>query len=45
MVNALNKAGAQEVKFSRYPDLMHDSWTKAYSDIELWKWMSERRRG
>lgn len=44
MVAALRKAGAREVKFSRYPELAHDSWTRAYGDIELWRWMLERRK-
>ncbi|OJD29594.1 phospholipase [Diplodia corticola] len=38
MVAALKKAGA-DVRFSRYPDLAHDSWTEAYNDIDLWTWM------
>jgi len=44
MVRALEKVGAQEVKFTRYPDLMHDSWTAAYSNIEVYRWMLDRRR-
>lgn len=44
MVDALNKAQADEVKFSRYPDTGHDSWTKAYNDIEVWRWMLKHRR-
>lgn len=38
MVDALKKAGAKEVKFTVYPDLGHNSWTKTYSDPELYKW-------
>ena len=44
MVNALEKAFAKEVKFKRYPDLMHDSWTPTYSDPELYRWMLSRKR-
>ncbi|KAL8754298.1 MAG: hypothetical protein Q9199_004442 [Rusavskia elegans] len=44
MVEALTDAKAEEVRFSRYPEAAHDSWTKAYSDIEVWRWMLSRRR-
>ena len=45
MVTALQRAGA-DVKFTRYPDLMHDSWTTAYGDLEVYRWMLQcRRRG
>ena len=40
MVNKLRAAGA-DVQFSIYPDLMHDSWTKAYNNLDLYKWMLE----
>jgi predicted peptidase len=44
MVDALRKAGAEEVKFTRFEELMHDSWTAAYNDVEVFKWMFEHRR-
>jgi len=46
MVNALKKYGAKDegVKFTRYPNLMHDSWTRAYGGIELFEWMLEQKR-
>lgn len=44
MVDALRQAGAEEVTFTRFEELMHDSWTAAYNDLELFKWMFERRR-
>lgn len=44
MVRALERAEAPEVKFSRYPDLMHDSWTAAYNDLEVYKWMLQHKR-
>lgn len=40
MVDALVAAGG-DVKFTKYPDLSHDSWTAAYNNIDLWKWMLE----
>lgn len=47
MVKALRAAGAGEekVKFSRYPNLAHDSWTEAYGQPEVWKWVLQQRRG
>jgi hypothetical protein len=44
MVDALKKAGAPNVQFTRYPDLMHDSWTAAYGNPEVYKWMLETKR-
>jgi len=43
MVEALEKAGA-DVQFTRYPELMHDSWTAAYSNLEVYRWMLNCRR-
>ncbi|KAF2141482.1 uncharacterized protein K452DRAFT_309232 [Aplosporella prunicola CBS 121167] len=43
MVDALKKAGAQKVQFTRYPNAAHDCWTDAYADLELWRWMLETR--
>ena len=44
MVDALAKAGAPEVKFSAYTEDGHDSWTRAYSNIEVFKWMLGHQR-
>lgn len=44
MVRALEKAGAPEVEFTRYPDLMHDSWTAAYANIDVYRWMLRHKR-
>jgi predicted peptidase len=38
MVEALEKAGA-EVKFTQYPDLMHNCWSAAYNDLKAYQWM------
>jgi predicted peptidase len=43
MVNALKALGST-VKFTLYPGANHDSWTAAYNDPELWKWMLEQCR-
>lgn len=46
MVEAfLREADAREVRFSRYAEAAHDSWTRAYGDVEVWRWMLGRRRG
>jgi predicted peptidase len=42
MVEALKKAGGN-VKFTIYPDAGHDSWTEAYNDPELYKWLLEQK--
>ncbi|EHY55940.1 hypothetical protein HRR83_006679 [Exophiala dermatitidis] len=44
MVTALQKAGAPDVNFTRYPDLKHDSWTAAYNNPEVYRWMLGHRR-
>ena len=47
MVNALEKVKSPEdpaVIFTRYPDLMHDSWTAAYGNSDVFRWMLETKR-
>ncbi|MHB1038056.1 MAG: carboxylesterase family protein [Pirellulales bacterium] len=43
MVKALKEAGGN-VKFTVYPEAGHDSWTAAYEDPELYKWLLEQKR-
>ncbi len=43
MVEALKKAGGN-VKFTVYPEAGHDSWTEAYNDPELCKWLLAQKR-
>jgi predicted peptidase len=43
MVEALKKAGGI-VKFTVYPEAGHDSWTQAYNDPELYKWLLQQKR-
>lgn len=43
MVEALEACGA-DVKFTRYPNLMHDSWTAAYGNPEVYRWMLDCSR-
>jgi predicted peptidase len=43
MVEALRSCGAQP-KFTLYPDLDHDVWTKTYDDPALYDWLLSQRR-
>ena len=45
MTNALMRAGCKDVKLTVYPDLQHDSWTRAYEEADLWNWFLAHRRG
>jgi predicted peptidase len=44
MVKALKAVGGN-VKFTVYPEAGHDSWTAAYEDPELYKWLFAQKRG
>ena len=43
MVDALKKAG-NDVKFTRYPNAEHDSWTETYNNPELYSWLLQHTR-
>ena len=43
MVNKLEKMG-REVRFTRYPDVGHDAWTKAYENDDLYSWLVKQQR-
>lgn len=43
MVNRLKGMG-YDVKFTRYPNVGHNSWIKAYSTEELYEWFMEQER-
>ena len=44
MVDALKAAGATDVKFTVYPEAVHDSCTEAYNDPALWEWFLQQKR-
>ena len=44
MIDALEKAHAKEVNFTRYPDLKHDSWTPTYNNPDIYRWMLSHAR-
>lgn len=43
MIEALKKAGGKP-EYTIYPDAGHDSWTAAYGDPKLFRWMLEQKR-
>ena len=43
MVDALKSAGS-DVKFTVYPDAVHDSWTQTYDNPELFAWFLSHKR-
>ena len=45
MVDAMKKAGAKDVQFTKYPDKGHDSWTVTYDNQKLYDWFLEHKRG
>lgn len=44
MVAAVEKAGG-DVRFTQYPGIRHDAWTRTYADPELYRWLLTHRRG
>jgi predicted peptidase len=42
MVAALRACGA-DVRYTVYPEAGHDSWTSAYAEPELYRWLFEQR--
>ncbi|MBQ5789057.1 MAG: prolyl oligopeptidase family serine peptidase, partial [Thermoguttaceae bacterium] len=43
MIEANQKAGNPEAKLTVYEGVGHDSWTNAYADEELYKWLLSKR--
>ena len=44
MVDAMKKAGCQDVKLTVYPEANHDSWTATYNNPELYDWFLKHER-
>jgi len=44
MIEAVKKTGNTDVKFTRYPEAKHDSWTQAFSTPELYDWFLQHKR-
>lgn len=43
MVKAIQQSGAKP-RLTLYPDLGHDTWTRTYSDPEVWDWLFRQRK-
>jgi hypothetical protein len=43
MVDAVNKAGGH-ARLTLYPEVGHNSWTRAYATPELYVWMLAQKR-
>lgn len=43
MVDRLKSCG-HEVKFTIYPETMHDSWTETYDNMELYEWLLKQSK-
>ena len=44
LVDALKKAGVEDVKLTVYPEAGHDSWTESYNNPELYDWLLKHER-
>jgi len=44
MVKALKKIGNEQVKFTLYPEAMHNSWTVTYDNPELYDWFLQHEK-
>jgi predicted peptidase len=43
MVAAIKAAGGR-IKYTEYPEAMHDCWTQTYDNAELYKWLLAQKR-
>jgi len=43
MVEALKEVGNTSVKFTKYNEVEHDSWTETYDNSELYAWFLQHR--
>ncbi len=43
LVNAIRQCGG-DIKFTAYPEVGHDSWTKTYQNKELYEWFLSHKR-
>ena len=39
MIKAIEKAGGKKVKLTLYPGVGHNSWSRAYANEEVYKWL------
>ena len=43
MIEAIKKAGGKP-RYSELPGVRHNSWTPAYKNQEMWKWLFSQKR-
>ena len=43
LVEAVRAAGNKDVKFTTYPGVGHDCWTRTYANPELYKWLLSKK--
>lgn len=44
MAMGMRRFGSAEPRITIYPEVGHDSWTRAYDDPELYRWLLQHRR-
>jgi len=44
MVNAVKDAGGQEIKFTEYEGVGHNSWSQTYDNQEVYDWLLSHKR-
>ncbi len=44
MVEAIRKAGGEQVRFTSLAHVGHNSWEPAFRSPDLWRWLGEQRR-
>ena len=43
MIEGIKKAGG-EPKYTEYPGVGHNSWSRTYASPETWKWLFEQKK-
>jgi hypothetical protein len=44
MIDSLKAYNSSDVKFTIYPEAGHDSWTEAYNNEDVYRWMLSHKR-
>ena len=44
MVDAIKAAGGENIEFTVYEGVGHESWTETYANEKLYKWFLKHRR-
>jgi predicted peptidase len=44
MADALNAAGAANVRYTEYEGVGHNAWDRAYGEAALWRWLFAQKR-